>query len=179
MKTNMKYVLSIASMGFALSCMAAGPGAGAPPIIVDSGLPRATTSTGQIAVPESYVWDGSEYVGTVGDQYYYLGSDNVWQPMDSGRLDRFQAWEKDNPNWRDHATHNDSYYRVMGQPAQPQPIRYYAPGTRPTGPQPQYSTPSTQPTEMPQNNAPGTHPTEVPENYTPGSRPDQSDQPPQ
>ena len=36
--------------------------------------PAVTVDT---AVPDDYVWDGYEYVGVVGDQYYYLLRD-VW-----------------------------------------------------------------------------------------------------
>ena len=60
-------------------------------------------------VPDSYVWDGSEYVGVVGDQYYYLGSGNVWMTMDAPRMHRFQGWERGHADWRAHATHNTKY----------------------------------------------------------------------
>jgi hypothetical protein len=64
-----------------------------------------------IGVPDSYTWDGSEYVGVIGDQYYYLGPDHVWLPLNSDRLMRFHAWEKDHHDWRDHAIQNMKYRR--------------------------------------------------------------------
>lgn len=60
-------------------------------------------------VPDSYAWDGYEYVGLVGDQYYYLGSGNVWLFCEPFRLDRFHGWERGHAGWRDHAVRNDRY----------------------------------------------------------------------
>ena len=60
-------------------------------------------------VPEDYVWDGDEYVGVVGDQYYYLGPGNVWLIMDTHRMHRFLHWEKHHPDWREHAIRNENY----------------------------------------------------------------------
>jgi hypothetical protein len=61
------------------------------------------------AVPDSYVWDGTEFVGIVGGQYYYLGSGNVWLPFDSVRVARFHDWEKAHADWRTHAIRNELY----------------------------------------------------------------------
>ena len=60
-------------------------------------------------VPDSYTWDGYEYVGYVGDQYYYLGPGNVWLFCDPFRLERFHGWEGGHEDWRNHATRNDHY----------------------------------------------------------------------
>ena len=135
MKANMKYVLSIASMGFAftLTCMAAQIIV-TPPAVVVSAPPPAVVAPAPV-VPDSYVWDGSEYVGIVGGQYYYLGPGNVWLIMDPARIHRFQGWENGHPGWRAHATHNVRY-RNMGRPIQPKPMHRYAPGSRPTVPPP-------------------------------------------
>jgi hypothetical protein len=62
-----------------------------------------------VGVPDNYVWDGYEYVGLVGDQYYYLGPGNVWLVCDPYRLDRFRGWERGHSDWRSHATRNDRY----------------------------------------------------------------------
>ncbi|MGA2869125.1 MAG: hypothetical protein ABSF34_08195 [Verrucomicrobiota bacterium] len=62
-----------------------------------------------VGVPDSYVWDGDEYVGLVGDQYYYLGPGNVWIVAEPWRIDRFHGWERGHPDWRGHATRNDRY----------------------------------------------------------------------
>jgi hypothetical protein len=62
-----------------------------------------------VMVPDSYAWDGYEYVGLVGDQYFYLGVGNVWLVADPFRLDRFHGWERGHPDWRDHAVRNDRF----------------------------------------------------------------------
>ena len=60
-------------------------------------------------VPDGYVWDGVEYVGVVGDQYFYLGPGNVWLVCDPFRLERFHGWERDHRDWRNHAIRNDRF----------------------------------------------------------------------
>jgi hypothetical protein len=127
-----KYVLSIASMGFAfaLSCMAG------PTVIVTPPTVVVSTPAPVVAVPDSYVWDGSEYVGMVGGQYYYLGPGNTWVVMDTGRMHRFQTWQGGHADWRTHMTHNDRY-RAMAHPAQHEPMeRASAPSTRSGGERP-------------------------------------------
>jgi hypothetical protein len=62
-----------------------------------------------VMVPDSYAWDGYEYVGFVGNQYYYLGPGNVWLFCDPLRLDRFHGWERGHADWRSHAIRNDRY----------------------------------------------------------------------
>ena len=60
-------------------------------------------------VPDSYAWDGYEYVGFVGDQYYYLGPGNVWLFCEPFRLERFHGWERGHADWRNHAIRNDRH----------------------------------------------------------------------
>ena len=62
-----------------------------------------------VMIPDSYVWDGYEYVGVVGGQYYYLGPDNFWLVCEPFRLERFHAWEGGHPDWRSHAVRNDRF----------------------------------------------------------------------
>src|ERR1700722_10773315 len=69
------------------------------PIVVDT----------TVGVPDDYVWDGYEYIGVVGDQYYYLGPGNVWLVADPVRLDRFHGWERVHGDWRAHAIRNDRF----------------------------------------------------------------------
>ncbi|HLX96748.1 MAG TPA: hypothetical protein VKU37_13475 [Verrucomicrobiae bacterium] len=59
--------------------------------------------------PDDYVWDGYEYVGVVGGQYYYLGPGQVWIVCEPWRLQRFHGWERYHADWHDHAIHNDRY----------------------------------------------------------------------
>jgi hypothetical protein len=73
-----------------------------------------------VGVPDDYVWDGTEFVGMVGDQYYYLGPDHVWLNFDAHGQARFHDWERNHADWREHATHNDQYRRdAQGHEAPP------------------------------------------------------------
>ena len=74
----------------------------APPS-VEVAPPVAEVSVG---VPDSYVWDGYEYVGLVGGTYYYLGPGGTWLVCDDFRLGRFHGWERGHPDWRRHAVRN-------------------------------------------------------------------------
>jgi len=84
-----------------------------------------------VMIPDSYVWDGVEYVGVVGDQYFYLGPGNFWLVCEPFRLERFHGWERDHRDWRDHATRNDNYRKDAhghvqprhGEPAKAAPKR--------------------------------------------------------
>jgi hypothetical protein len=75
------------------------------PAVPDSGF------TVNIGVPAFYVWDGSEYIGFIGDQYYFLAPGNLWLPLSGNRLNRFRAWEKDHHDWRSHAIRNERFRR--------------------------------------------------------------------
>lgn len=106
MKTNYKYILSIAALGLALPCMAQ------PTVVITPPAPPTVVvspPTVAVVVPDSYVWDGDEYVGVVGDQYYYLGPDNTWIVCDPPRLHRFEGYERDHPDWHSHMVHNTKY----------------------------------------------------------------------
>ncbi|HEV2694020.1 MAG TPA: hypothetical protein VG347_14085 [Verrucomicrobiae bacterium] len=76
----------------------------APPAVVVA--PAVTVET---TVPDTYVYDGDEYVGVIGTQYYYLGPDKVWLPFDSVREARFHTWESAHADWRAHAIRNELY----------------------------------------------------------------------
>lgn len=67
-----------------------------------------TLNTG---VPDSYAWDGSEYVGFIGDKFYYLAPGNVWLPLRGQRLNHFHDWIKDHHDWRAHAIRNERFRR--------------------------------------------------------------------
>jgi len=74
---------------------------------------------GPVFVPEAYTWDGVEYVGLVGDQYFYLGPHNVWLFAGPDRLERFHGWERGHADWRIHATRNDRYRKDAHGHVQP------------------------------------------------------------
>ena len=76
-------------------------------------------------VPETYFWDGFEYVGIVGSQCFYLGVGNVWLICEPFRIERFYGWQRNHPDWRYHGVHNDRYrtaYNYRGS------TRYYGKG---------------------------------------------------
>lgn len=95
--------------------------AGSPPLAgaaPQAGLPVAPPPgvSVNIGVPENYAWDGYEYVGVIGGQYYYLGPGNTWLPMAGNRLAQFRAWEGQHHDWRMHAMRNELYRRdAQGQ----------------------------------------------------------------
>lgn len=78
-----------------------------PPVVVQPAAPAVTVAV----VPDYYVWDGEEYVGVIGDQYYYLGPNNVWLTLDAPRQTRFHEWEKSHSDWRQHEIRNTRYRR--------------------------------------------------------------------
>ena len=100
--------LSIMAGGFVLmaGCVVEPNGTVHPGVVVVAPLPPPVVVEAPVMVPESYVWDGYEYVGFVGGQYYYLGPTHVWLIAEPFRLERFHGWERIHPDWRTHATRN-------------------------------------------------------------------------
>jgi hypothetical protein len=82
-----------------------------PPVVYVSPTPPPVyvAPAGPVMVPDDYVWDGYEYVGVVGGQYYYLGAGNVWLVCEPFRLERFHGWERGHPDWHVHAIRNERY----------------------------------------------------------------------
>jgi hypothetical protein len=74
-----------------------------------------------VMIPETYVYDGVEYVGFVGERCYYLGPDHVWLVADRERLMRFRGYERVHPDWRTHATRNELYRKPP--PKTPGPLK--------------------------------------------------------
>jgi hypothetical protein len=87
----------------AVAVMAAGCAVEVAPPVAYVAPPEAVVTVG---VPDSYVWDGVEYVGFVGGQYMYLGPGGGWLVCDSVRLGRFHGWEGSHPDWRRTAVRN-------------------------------------------------------------------------
>jgi hypothetical protein len=113
MKTTNKIIIAIGITSLAALPLMAGPvvtvqvGVPAPPpVVVVAPAPAVTVEVG---VPDTYVWDGVEFVGVVGGAYYYLGPGNVWINCDSDRLARFHDWERGHADWRTHATVNVNF----------------------------------------------------------------------
>jgi hypothetical protein len=115
MKINYKHMLSLATAG--VVCGMALPSAAGPNVIITPPAPPTVVITAPappppttvMVVPDTYIWDGDEYVGVVGDQYYYLGPNSIWIVMDPVRLHRFQGYMHDHPDWRGHMVKNEKY----------------------------------------------------------------------
>lgn len=76
---------------------------------VGVGVVVAAPAVEVATIPDDYYWDGYEYVGLVGDQYYYLGPGNVWLVCDPVRLGHLHAWIGVHPDWHAHGVRNDHY----------------------------------------------------------------------
>jgi hypothetical protein len=117
-KTKKLMVLALSISTFATLPSMAGPAVGiqinVPAPVIVAPAPAVT-----VQVPETYVWDGTENVGVVGTQYYYLGPGNVWLTLDGPRVTRFHEWERGHADWRAHAIHNDRYRNVAHGHAEP------------------------------------------------------------
>jgi len=122
MKTKIAIAIGVTTL-FTLPIMARPSvivrvGIGAPPppaVIVQAPAPAVIVQTPpspvtvEVGVPDYYVWDGVEFVGVIGTDYYYLGSGNVWLICDPDRLARFHDWERGHADWRTHATVNMNF----------------------------------------------------------------------
>ena len=109
------FILSIAAGGFVSGCVVEPNGRVAfQPFVVVAPQPMVVVAPPPVEmapmmVPDNYAWDGYEYVGLVGDQYYYLGPGNIWLFCEPFRLERFHGWEGHHRDWREHATRNDRF----------------------------------------------------------------------
>lgn len=132
MKTTTKLTLATAILSVATLTSKAGPpvivvAPPPPPVVVAPPPPVVVPAPGitvTIGVPDTYVWDGYEYVGVVNGQYYYLGPGNAWMVMPPDRLVRFHDWERGHSDWRDHAIHNELYRRDAQGHDHPAPQRH-------------------------------------------------------
>lgn len=115
MKINYKHILLLTTAG--VVCGMTLPGIAGPNIYIAPPAPPTVIITAPApppavvvtVVPDYYIWDGDEYVGVVGDQYYYLGPGDVWVVCDPVRFHRFQVYVHDHPDWHSHMTHNEKY----------------------------------------------------------------------
>ena len=74
-------------------------------VVVAAPAPVATVAY----YPEYYTWDGFEYVGVIGGNYFYLGAGNVWISCEPWRAHRFHEWEHYHQDWHRRAIHNEHY----------------------------------------------------------------------
>jgi hypothetical protein len=110
---NTKRIKKIIALVTGITGLATLTSMSGPVVIVQPPAPVVTVQVPApvitVAVPDAYVWDGFEFVGIVGMDYFYLGAGGYWVPCDSVRLARFQGWEKVHADWRAHATANVNY----------------------------------------------------------------------
>jgi len=86
-------------------------------------------------VPETYVWDGVEYVGVYNGQYMYFGPAGVWVVCDPFVLERFHGWEGVHPDWRREAIRNDGEHRLDRAHRAGAPNRMAAPERKTAAPE--------------------------------------------
>jgi hypothetical protein len=113
MKTITKVVITMGISSLATLKLMSGPSVGIT-VQVPVPPPPAPSITVEVGVPDFYVWDGYEYVGVIGSQYYYLGPDHVWLVCEPFRLGRFHHWERGHVDWREHAIRNEHFRRDAG-----------------------------------------------------------------
>jgi hypothetical protein len=95
-RNKITLALGITTLTLMSGCIVQGP---PPP-------PPSYQATVETDVPDDYAWDGYEYVGVVGDQYYYLGPGHVWIVCDPVRLGHFHDYVRIHPDWHAHAVVN-------------------------------------------------------------------------
>jgi hypothetical protein len=168
MKMHFKSAISVTVMGIALPLAYSSQAGGT--IVVTAPSVVVSPPAVMAPVPDYYVWDGSEYVGVVGDQYYYLGPGNVWFVMDPPRMHRFQGWERSHGDWRAHATRNTRYRDGDRDRDRTQPMRSSPPpSTRSAGPPPQTRNSDRSPQTRSSGPAPQTRNSSPPANSNQGS----------
>jgi hypothetical protein len=86
-------------------------------------------------VPDTYVWDGVEYVGVYNGQYMYFGPAGVWVVCDPFILERFHGWERGHADWREHAIRNDREHRLDREHRSGAPNRMAAPERKTAAPE--------------------------------------------
>jgi hypothetical protein len=101
MKINNRNVVCLSAL---IAAVVSGCQVAVQPPVVDVAPPVAEVTVG---VPDTYVWDGVEYVGYVGGACMYLGPGGVWVNCDPVRLERFHGWERGHPDWRRTAIRNE------------------------------------------------------------------------
>ena len=85
----------------------------AAPVVVALPAPVVVAAPEVAVAPETYIWDGFEFVGEVGGVQVFLGPEGGWHHFDAVRRDRFHGWEHSHADWRNHAIHNDKYRKVV------------------------------------------------------------------
>jgi hypothetical protein len=94
-----------------LSAMAAALISGCTVTMTPNGVVATGPEPVVVVAPETYVWDGYEYVGEYNGQYMYLNPGGVWVVCDEVRLGRFHGWERGHPDWRRGAFRYDRAHR--------------------------------------------------------------------
>jgi hypothetical protein len=105
--TTKKIISAMGISSLAILPLIAGPSV---PVQIGAPAPPPPAVMAPPVYPENYVWDGYEYVGVIGSDYYYLGPGNVWLTLDVERQARFHQWEHVHANWREHAIRNERYH---------------------------------------------------------------------
>jgi hypothetical protein len=155
---------SILVSGLVSGCVATIQTNGPAPVVVET-------------VPDSYVWDGTEYVGVIGGQYMYLGPGEVWLVCEPFRLERFHGWERVHPDWRREAIRNERFRKDRYGHVQPRneqrgrsEPQKAAPRVEPKA-EPQKAAPKAEQRAEPQKAAPKVEPKAAPQKAAPKVEP--------
>ena len=109
---KLRFFPIMAAAGFVLALVTACPAQSTPAASAQPASPRNSPSRNPV-VPRRYVWDGFEFVGRGGNQYFYLGPNNVWTVMDDPRMRRFHEFQIANPNWQQQQIRNTRYFLIQ------------------------------------------------------------------
>ena len=113
MKTTSKISLALVASGMAIIGLTAGCADSEP-----SPPPRVAVVG---FVPDYCFWDGYEYVGWYGDDYYYWGPHRTWIICDPIRVQHVKVYVQDHPNWGTRVRPNVQY--PVDANGHPHPLR--------------------------------------------------------
>jgi hypothetical protein len=125
MKTTSKVALALMASGAVITGLTGG--------CADKEPPPPPPHVAVIGfVPDYCFWDGYEYVGWYGDQYYYWGPGRVWLICDPVRVQRVTVFINAHPDWSKRARPNLQY--PVDASGHPQPLRMPPPPPPPSTP---------------------------------------------
>ena len=116
-----KIIRALAASGLAALVLTAG--------CADKGPPPPPPGVAVVGfAPDYCFWDGYEYAGWYGGEYYYWGPRQVWVVCDPVRSQRVNVWVKTHPDWRARTVPTVQHPVVevdrQPRPSHPSPVRH-------------------------------------------------------
>ncbi len=119
MKTTLKLVPALVISGLAALAITSG--------CTDKEPPPPPPNVAVVGfLPDYCFWDGYEYIGWVGTDYYYWSPRHVWVISDPVRVQRANVWMKAHPEWASHVANTaqpkpkiDNHPQVQHPPKPP------------------------------------------------------------